>query len=251
MPEPGDPQSLNRYTYAGNNPVRYTDPSGYDPLDAVWQAAFRAAHGGRAPTDRDRQDRLFSLIYPGSGPTETWNEEDWQRYSQDRNAYFLGKKRWDNDEQPSIFRFARHVSRLARWYTDDEQTQFIRGFALLFAGVPYTENFIKATWYVRHGPDDPADDPHGLFALGEGNKGWRPELVDDWNPSHHYAGFVLLGYYVGIPASSVVNIIRDPNNPPDIRLGNIGAVHGFALRDPKLRSSFAALIIHTLSIGSN
>jgi len=33
VPQPGDPQSLNRYSYAGNNPVRYTDPSGhrYDP----------------------------------------------------------------------------------------------------------------------------------------------------------------------------------------------------------------------------
>ena len=29
VPQPGDPQSLNRYSYAGNNPVRYTDPSGH------------------------------------------------------------------------------------------------------------------------------------------------------------------------------------------------------------------------------
>ncbi len=29
VPDPGDPQSLNRYSYAGNNPVRYTDPSGH------------------------------------------------------------------------------------------------------------------------------------------------------------------------------------------------------------------------------
>jgi len=26
---PGDPQSLNRYSYAGNNPLRYVDPSGH------------------------------------------------------------------------------------------------------------------------------------------------------------------------------------------------------------------------------
>ena len=29
VPEPGNPQSLNRYAYVLNNPVRYTDPSGY------------------------------------------------------------------------------------------------------------------------------------------------------------------------------------------------------------------------------
>ncbi len=29
VPNPGDPQSLNRYAYVRNNPVRYTDPSGH------------------------------------------------------------------------------------------------------------------------------------------------------------------------------------------------------------------------------
>ncbi len=29
VPEPGNPQSLNRYTYVNNNPLRYTDPSGH------------------------------------------------------------------------------------------------------------------------------------------------------------------------------------------------------------------------------
>ena len=28
MPEPGNPQALNRYTYVTNNPLRYTDPTG-------------------------------------------------------------------------------------------------------------------------------------------------------------------------------------------------------------------------------
>ena len=31
VPDPGDPQSLNRYSYVNNNPVRYTDPSGHAP----------------------------------------------------------------------------------------------------------------------------------------------------------------------------------------------------------------------------
>jgi len=29
VPNPGDPQSLNRYTYTLNNPLKYTDPSGH------------------------------------------------------------------------------------------------------------------------------------------------------------------------------------------------------------------------------
>ncbi len=29
VPEPGNPQALNRYAYVYNNPMRYTDPSGY------------------------------------------------------------------------------------------------------------------------------------------------------------------------------------------------------------------------------
>ena len=29
MPAPGDPQSLNRYSYVRNNPLRYVDPSGH------------------------------------------------------------------------------------------------------------------------------------------------------------------------------------------------------------------------------
>ncbi|MBC7252214.1 MAG: RHS repeat-associated core domain-containing protein, partial [Anaerolineae bacterium] len=29
VPEPGNPQDLNRYAYVRHNPLRYTDPSGY------------------------------------------------------------------------------------------------------------------------------------------------------------------------------------------------------------------------------
>ena len=38
VPDPGDPQSLNRYSYAANNPVRYTDPSGHCPEGEAGQA---------------------------------------------------------------------------------------------------------------------------------------------------------------------------------------------------------------------
>ncbi|HBY95633.1 MAG TPA: hypothetical protein DEP84_17045, partial [Chloroflexi bacterium] len=49
VPEPGQPAALNRYSYALNNPLRYTDPTGHDPacgpfcnpivIDKFWQVA--------------------------------------------------------------------------------------------------------------------------------------------------------------------------------------------------------------------
>jgi hypothetical protein len=35
VPNPGDPQSLNRYSYVLNNPLRYTDPTGHNPACAA------------------------------------------------------------------------------------------------------------------------------------------------------------------------------------------------------------------------
>ena len=71
VPSPDDPQSLNRYSYAGNNPLRYTDPSGHltedelrtllgdyhDALIALWKkydtyflAMLRDIEGGDSLT---------------------------------------------------------------------------------------------------------------------------------------------------------------------------------------------------------
>jgi len=35
VPEPGNPQALNRYSYVYNNPLRYTDPTGQWPLISI------------------------------------------------------------------------------------------------------------------------------------------------------------------------------------------------------------------------
>lgn len=44
VPQPADPQSLNRFTYVSNNPLRYTDPSGHctkKQSDADYEACVR------------------------------------------------------------------------------------------------------------------------------------------------------------------------------------------------------------------
>ena len=45
VPEPGNPQALNRYSYVYNNPYVYVDPSGYDPLDQAWRDSFSQQYG--------------------------------------------------------------------------------------------------------------------------------------------------------------------------------------------------------------
>jgi RHS repeat-associated protein len=37
VPEPGNPQALNRYSYVLNNPLRYTDPTGMFSEDQIMQ----------------------------------------------------------------------------------------------------------------------------------------------------------------------------------------------------------------------
>jgi RHS repeat-associated protein len=61
VPEPGNPQALNRYSYVGNNPVKFRDPSGHvrcvdgecnlvdNPVtgELTWRGPVRSLPGGR------------------------------------------------------------------------------------------------------------------------------------------------------------------------------------------------------------
>jgi len=45
VPQPGNPQALNRYSYVLNNPLKYTDPSGHDPwLDWIIGFGYQFAN---------------------------------------------------------------------------------------------------------------------------------------------------------------------------------------------------------------
>ena len=73
VPQPGNPQSLNRYSYALNSPVRFTDPSGHFTADEIctyfvncgtdkeqWEAIAKRALGS-----------LFDLLW---GTPITWGD---------------------------------------------------------------------------------------------------------------------------------------------------------------------------------
>jgi len=239
VPGAYNPQSLNRYSYVLGNPTNYTDPSGHDPLDAEWERLFREQHG-RKPTDRDRQDRLFSLTYRGSGPDGAWTDDDWEWYTNNRDPLWAGKKFWRNDDQsPGLDRFIAHVGILASYYTDDERDQFVRAFALLYAGIPYSCSWQRAAVSIGIGSR-----PLG-GGLREGMDSWHVDYMDSavlaQDQTHHYAGLFFLGYFSGKTVGRAINRGRDSSfrvndgslstNMGDINLGNLAVDQAVKFRN--------------------
>ena len=62
VPDPDNPQSLNRYSYVYNNPLKYTDPSGNSPewFNKAWEDEFRGVHN-RDPEDGDYIYRFVTM----------------------------------------------------------------------------------------------------------------------------------------------------------------------------------------------
>ena len=71
VPSPGDPQSLNRYAYVRNNPLKYTDPSGH----ALW-----------AGEDIAQEFDLYTANPMGRG----WNAHDTEVVAWTAGTLFVG-----------------------------------------------------------------------------------------------------------------------------------------------------------------
>jgi len=61
VPDPGNPQALNRYTYVTNNPLRYRDPSGH-ALEDGYGILWRFTSSGEL--------RAINLFPPGAGHSD-------------------------------------------------------------------------------------------------------------------------------------------------------------------------------------
>ena len=241
VPVPGNPQALNRYSYVYNNPLRYTDPSGHDPLDEDWENEWHNNHPGQELTDHHRRLRLLSLLIKGSEKDGSWNDSDWAAFDKhDGLASAL-----DPSNETGVERFARYTEELASWYSPSETEQFVRAFGNLFADIPLSgpwDEALKGTGYGMR---------RNYLLIGP--SGLKTEYLGDPGEiqSHHYAAFVVSGYYQGAARASFLNWLRELANrfqdSGDIALGIVGANHGWALRVTDDPANLVSLMRKTLA----
>lgn len=209
-------------------PLRFVDPSGFDPIDAAWEQEFYQVHG-YAPTDQDRRDRFFSILFAGSGHNGSWTHDDWARYDANRQGFWSGSDPWSGAPAAGLDRFMTHLVGLASYYAPGEEKLYAQAIGFIWGGVPLGYA-ITAAWQMATNPGAAWQQNEPLF---EGTANWKPALVDDSNPSHHYAGLFYMGYFFGPTAGYISNWLRDGplsnRNVPDLNLGYVAASHGAML----------------------
>lgn len=231
VPEPSRPLAFDRYAYVYNNPVRYTDPSGHDPLDDAWKESFYQVHGCY-PTAEDISIRLYSIAYP--------NLWEWSDFYRQDGSYINGSlENVFRDNRIPLGRDWHSVSNalffMRRWYAWDEGRELARDVGTLFAG-------------LLHRIEEP-DDWAAISFSGNPARVWlhvRPNglpskfLDGDRDANvHHWAwGFAMGGTMVGGQGINTVREIKQMfdamragnsnihHTAADIRIGNAGVSLG-------------------------
>ncbi len=132
---------------------------------------------------------------------------------------------------PGLDRFIIHLERLASYYKPGEEILYVKAIGLIWGGIPL-DTAARAMAQMATNPGAAWDENTPLF---EGTENWKPRLVDDGNPSHHYAGLLYVGFFSGAPLGHTINWLRDgplsDPSQPDIELGRVAVDHGAMLYD--------------------
>jgi hypothetical protein len=232
IPDPANPQSFNRYAYVNNRPLVYIDPSGYDPLDAQWQAEFQEHHG-RSPEWYDRLIRLFSIAFP-----EEW---DWSAFYDSEGYVRDGFEEifMNPGSSRSWANMSTILERLSNWYTKDEEVAFVRDVGTLFGGL--YDRFDEPNMWEAIWTPPPVSDEHPWAYLNP--YGMASIYLDD-NPdsnARHWGWSFTLGYWQGpLPFFGTgLNAFREGMaaiignagaSSADVEIGTLGVNQGAWLR---------------------
>ncbi len=110
MPEPGNPQTLNRYSYALNNPLRYNDPSGHVQQCMEGDLGGGCGAGSTAESIYDTFDEehggqyggLFAEYYASlyvEDQARAWNDPNLGSYEQATLATLQRAQAWVPQER--------------------------------------------------------------------------------------------------------------------------------------------------------
>jgi len=230
------PMSYNEWLYVLANPINYTDPSGFylcenfdcdGDDDFKWQGELK------------KQDKLFSLVFRGSGMNGTWTKSDWEYYCDNRDYLYYHPSKWKINQDGEIGwdLFALHAERLATHYSPIEKSQFVRDFALLFGGIPSKGFWLTQAIVSFEGPPVRMPGPDEVRSYVHYRNDGLPKRYlsnnEAENQSHHYTGLFYLGYFAGPGAGMSAGFVRDVvlgYDPGDMRLGDQAAVDGFNFR---------------------
>ncbi|MSP13293.1 MAG: RHS repeat-associated core domain-containing protein [Chloroflexi bacterium] len=236
VPQPGNPQSLNRFSYVLNNPLRYVDPSGHDPLDNQWHSEFKGVHN-RDPQWQDVAIRLFSIAF-----TDEWDENNFYNSQGDLlNDPNLHTIFTTPEENHSWANMPDILTRLSGWYKRNEKEAFVRDVGTLFGGLP---NRLEES-VMRRAVTSSCLPCYDWAFLG---KDGLPQGLIGTDPDanvHHWAWAFVLGYQVGGDVGRLINttrelsqvgwnpleVSRNPNSQADIGLGNRAASMGSDVYD--------------------
>ena len=226
VPEPGNPQALNRYSYVYNNPYVYVDPSGYDPLDQAWHDSFYRQYG-RTAEWYDELIRLYSLSGFGD---ESWfyDEAGFVDLNYLEEAFVKPPAGRTWGRMPAV------LDRLALHYERGESSQFARDVAALFAGLPTRSEASYLDALLAE-----AVHPWVYLAPDASLSAYWMGVRDDDANVHHWAAFLAGGYAVGVYSAIRVNFLLEVEevfpevwriDRSDVIMGHSAAMMGDALR---------------------
>jgi len=176
VPDPEDPQQLNRFSYVGNNSLRYVDPSGH------------VLEGGTSPDDP----------YPTTGDEELTDEA---RRSLIYH-YALKLQAQGGDSLESFALLIEYAASLYDQGVPDDITNFMLDTACVVVG--YCSGNGSDMHRIGYGPGPDTENPYyvgqGAFP---GKGGWADEYYD-YEPNNqmfHFWFYVGLTYFEGPPVA--------------------------------------------------